>query len=686
MTTPTQTNAGNPSTYAPVDLMGSNSIDYSSGSAELPVIENSFDEEWNIIQEGVENRISPDLEDMFPHGFNQSNTYPSPQNYHQNLPYPENGFNFDTLSPSLEVEQGLDSIGQQHNPMNGLPSDSSNANSQGPNLGFNLNPYFQPPQSEQVLDTIVQPQHRKDKPLLQSSCPNSQHSNDSFSIPELMDFLENKDSTHQPQHLTQSGGTYSPNHYNNSNISTMPQSLDPEHVSNAMRQPQGAIGGNIQGNSHFRPQRFDISIGSTSYLDGMGSWQFGGAMSQPQSHMDEGTQYSAPPYSHNPLNDFAVNTDYGLTEAGQLGYPIPLPQNPILGHATLAIDEAGLAPVQEELAVSNANLPQIESHSPHMSSNDLHLNREVRRQPRKRGTNKPQPSPNGVQKRTKRRAKVENFDPRLHYERIIEIPHPWLGMDIEYQYNKYGELSAETFTHNQIFEYLYFHPRQAGLTLWIQTTPSDSKARYPNKNSSKCRFKDCPDKKKMIRKGFFRVAFDEHYTSGRRLDPYHCAGFVHLYCLEKLCDFPALCQGRNVQPDDRRFPEKNRMAITRDHEEMLEVVNTFIRSPPAKSKPFNYEESLSYQLTKRHLELEPSVRQSTRSIRGGNHIGLHMGNVDKYATGEEQKWARKRLEPPRPRKSSKRKRTSNQEEEGSSNGETEENDQSHQNKRIRRMS
>jgi hypothetical protein len=287
------------------------------------------------------------------------------------------------------------------------------------------------------------------------------------------------------------------------------------------------------------------------------------------------------------------------------------------------------------------------------------------------------PAPRREEKQTKvllnkRTANIESVDVGKYYQGLSDAPCSWNprndnGM-LTFHYNEYGELSTNKFSIDQIEQYLYNHPlnydrngfflgKNSRLTLWIQVTPADAGRRYPSASSDKCRFADCPIPHNTIRKGFFRVAFDEHDASGLQIDPYRCAGFVHLFCLEKFCSFPSICQNLNVQPDRRNLPEgKNKMAITRDHGEMFEVVSTFIQS--AKNPmPWDYEQTLSFQLTSKHLELEPKVRHTTRKRRGGNHIALHKGDLDKFMEGEKNKAAQRRAAPPAQKpKTTKRKR------------------------------
>ena len=340
------------------------------------------------------------------------------------------------------------------------------------------------------------------------------------------------------------------------------------------------------------------------------------------------------------------------------------------------------SPGIEQLPVVQENVPQASRLSIHTPPNDQHLSADTEIPPAPRKEKKRPKVP-----LNKRKANIESIDTSKYYQRLPNTPRSWNppndnGM-LTFQYNEYGELSTNKFSPDQIEQYLYNHPlnydrngfflgKNSRLTLWIQVTPADAGRRYPSASSDKCRFADCPIPHNTIRKGFFRVAFDEHGASGRQIDPYHCAGFVHLFCLEKFCDFPSICQILDVQPDRRNLPEgKNKMAITRDHEEMFEVVRTFIQSAQ-KPMPWDYEQTLSFRLTSKHLELEPKVRDTTREIRGGNHIALHKGDLDKFMEGENHKVAQRRAAPPAQKpKTSKRKRDIAEEEEDIANLEDE---------------
>jgi hypothetical protein len=100
------------------------------------------------------------------------------------------------------------------------------------------------------------------------------------------------------------------------------------------------------------------------------------------------------------------------------------------------------------------------------------------------------------------------------------------------------------------------------LKLWIQKSPTDSARRYQSPNHAKCRFKDCPAQLYQtgtIIHGHYRVAFDERWHAhGKNVDPFHVAGFAHLYCMERFLDFEAVCKLGIVEVDKRSMPHEPR--------------------------------------------------------------------------------------------------------------------------------
>ncbi|KAI0128763.1 hypothetical protein BJ170DRAFT_345250 [Xylariales sp. AK1849] len=157
-----------------------------------------------------------------------------------------------------------------------------------------------------------------------------------------------------------------------------------------------------------------------------------------------------------------------------------------------------------------------------------------------------------------------------------------------FKYTDHGELKHDrVFTVSEIREYLYgIHiysskdpepewvcrtplpgeqlipgKQRTGVTMWIGWTPRMAKDRYPHQGSDKCRFQDCVVFNRTIKAGEPRVIFDERMNEhGAKYDPYHNAGYVHLFCLEKYFDILKLWQELDVRFDTREFvhEEKNK--------------------------------------------------------------------------------------------------------------------------------
>jgi hypothetical protein len=227
---------------------------------------------------------------------------------------------------------------------------------------------------------------------------------------------------------------------------------------------------------------------------------------------------------------------------------------------------------------------------------------------------------------------------------------------------------SRTYTRDQLL--LFFigtwrFPRRVGkLTIWIQNTPAQSNERYTaGANSGKCRWVGCPARTKTILKGFLRVAFDENskLTTKGIVDPFQNAGYMHLYCFEEIFDLGFLVHwsdivwGFQVRPDVRVLPRENsnRMSLTRDHPELLEVYNSWKAEqamrvfPKAVNMADTQPEGNSLEalntvrrrskkdylwrrLTDAHLALEVSGRAATRDRRGGANIGEHRGDLRKF--------------------------------------------------------
>lgn len=125
------------------------------------------------------------------------------------------------------------------------------------------------------------------------------------------------------------------------------------------------------------------------------------------------------------------------------------------------------------------------------------------------------------------------------------------------------ELKKKKMSPRQIMAYI---TECKGLKLWIQVSPADSIRRYSSLGHNKCLFRDCPKHiwgdNGTIEVGHYQVAFDEKhkihggaFKAGNTIDPFDCVGFVHLYCLERFCDFELICQEADVEVDIREKSE-----------------------------------------------------------------------------------------------------------------------------------
>ena len=306
----------------------------------------------------------------------------------------------------------------------------------------------------------------------------------------------------------------------------------------------------------------------------------------------------------------------------------------------------------------------------------LRIEQEERRQLEATVNTRNDPGPNPeadfTQKKSRtknsRSANIENFNAGDYYEPIQDVPADWVGPATGriFTYTAEGELDTEAkFSPAELEDFLVNHPHDHPLAgsrpiLWIGNVPADAGKRYPTKNSAACRFQDCPITNNTIRKGNFRVTIDEwgYNPEGMNKDPYHNAGYVHLYCLEKFMDLPGLCRlGLPVFADCREFKEgRNKMSITRDYPSMRGIVEDYLSSAPSLGEDRApgldgwYKHSLSLRLTEEHLRRQPSIRQSVRGIRAGNSIDIHKNNLDVLVANQKMRSLREPGEPVPPKR------------------------------------
>ncbi|KDN60163.1 hypothetical protein CSUB01_07120 [Colletotrichum sublineola] len=269
-----------------------------------------------------------------------------------------------------------------------------------------------------------------------------------------------------------------------------------------------------------------------------------------------------------------------------------------------------------------------------------------------------------VLKRIPRPAKAKDVDASEWYEALPEAPAAWGGHDPNnpmFQYNKEGELLPSLrFSREQIFYYLKERKdRGLPLTLWIQNVPHGCKTRVGDDRLRACRWTGCPAHKGTILKGFWRVCFDERpATSGKQHDPYHNAGYMHLWCLDRCFDLFEITVAFDLKPDTRYFEkeERNPMAMTRDHDELVMEFEKWRTSQrvaydewqklckinealgvPTENRLVVKEAKLWNVLTTRHLALETPVRSNMRKRRAGISIDKHKGDLGWYVEKVNEK-------------------------------------------------
>ena len=239
----------------------------------------------------------------------------------------------------------------------------------------------------------------------------------------------------------------------------------------------------------------------------------------------------------------------------------------------------------------------------------------------------------------KRAKNIATYDPTKHYIPLPEPPTSWGN----FSYTEHGELEENrSYSLQEMYEYLYQRPQDRPLTLWIQKVPSDSARRYPTQFSNHCRFQDCPGHRNTIAIGQYRVTFDEH-EGRRRHDPFHNAGYVHLYCLEKFFDFPSLCISHEVVTDTRELRHEpngvNKMTMGSVYEKeasdnFIEICRATRQAPegyPNYQTPNRpYEGTLLYLITMEKLRHEWARNQKQRAARGTkpSMISEHKNNLE----------------------------------------------------------
>ncbi|KAI9820507.1 MAG: hypothetical protein M1832_003698 [Thelocarpon impressellum] len=254
--------------------------------------------------------------------------------------------------------------------------------------------------------------------------------------------------------------------------------------------------------------------------------------------------------------------------------------------------------------------------------------------------------------KNRRPAKIVAFDPKTAYDHLQETPEPWDG----FEYNWAGELrTGRAYSTSQLRRYLYDHPlhsyngeerdtKRSRLRILIQRAPADSARRRPTAASEMCRWMKCPCPRKVIRVGHFRVAFDEQGWKKGGLrehhDPYVNAGYLHLYCAEKIFDFPEAVGQLNVRADTRKLKREpggvNRMGLGAAR--VAPEAEDFLTECNATGAPANYPRLADYPAGKRpyvgtlnhRLQLAKTEREMPCRQRRREELGDRPGQVQNH--------------------------------------------------------
>lgn len=238
------------------------------------------------------------------------------------------------------------------------------------------------------------------------------------------------------------------------------------------------------------------------------------------------------------------------------------------------------------------------------------------------------------------------------YDQLPTLPTKNWG---PFRYSTSGEVNVgDLLTVSDIHNYLYRHPlntlpsgahdmKNGGLRLWIQRNPSDSARRYPSPCASRCRFRECFATNNVINQGHLRVCFDEQSQLAASLrlytDPFYDAAFyVHLNCLERFLDFPAICRDLNISPENRNLPleakSRNRMLLSPDsnthivYKFIRDCENGTLKDHPAHGRP--HEGTLVHKLMANKVEEEANVFRRQQAMRGekASHVTVHLGDLE----------------------------------------------------------
>lgn len=218
----------------------------------------------------------------------------------------------------------------------------------------------------------------------------------------------------------------------------------------------------------------------------------------------------------------------------------------------------------------------------------------------------------------------------------------WNGQHL-FSYTPKGQwLRDRCFTKQQFREYADNCGKDT--VFWVQQAPTQCNHRLEPEDRI-CRWANCPVANRTITAGWLRVAFDEfpHLTSSGVRDPLKCAGSLHLYCFEQIFNPLEFHLSGRLRPEDRQFPFEDKSVVTLEKLTDAGIIREAYQ-PWFEQRMFSpyqqlreYRDSLSYRLTKYHLDNQTAARQKARSKRNVTKsegerrtIDVHMGDLKMF--------------------------------------------------------
>lgn len=195
------------------------------------------------------------------------------------------------------------------------------------------------------------------------------------------------------------------------------------------------------------------------------------------------------------------------------------------------------------------------------------------------------------------------------------------------------------FSGYQFDEYVFHAVRKDRLFMFRveKQAPLTGRRNPRGLESTRCRFARCPVDG-TIRSGQIRVCISEFLDPENQiLDPYHNAAYVHLYCLEKFCNLPALLADTNVTflpagqlAKESSFPPAlnpaERAACVEWTHQARQSWRDFKRAFPLPEARPRYKPSDHNRL---HYRLE-KIRESQKAVRKRRHGDYNGPQVYTY--------------------------------------------------------